>query len=402
MKSLCAALALLIAAADVAGAQTQRRGFAVRITAPADGSIVLGRTRIAAEIEIASPELVERVEFSVDDEVVFVDREAPWECTHDFGEESRPWIVRAVAHHREEVTVEDTVVTRHVPFISRERFNRVVMWITARDRDGALLTDLDKEDLRVTEEGAAQEILEFQQDRRPISVALLLDSSQSMRDRLETVHAAASSFVDALRPEDRALVIDFDDKVFLIQELTDDKEAIKGAVRSTEAIGGTAIYDALHAAYRELRDVEGHRVIVLLSDGDDSASRIRRNRILEEVRGGEILVYTIGLGGGAGGPRKGVLKDLAEASGARAFFAGKAERLAEIYAEIAAELLSQFILAYSTENEVWDGRLVEVKVEAKDPTIRVRSKPGYFAVRGDSPGGGGGTSSGMRSNRPGS
>ncbi len=359
----------------------RRRGFEIRVTAPKNGEVVLGRVKITAEVRLERPSDLDRVEFSVDDRVIFVDREAPYEALFDFGEESRSWIVRAAAFLREdELSVSDTVVTRKIEISFFEEVNRVLMWATVVDREDRPVSErLEATDFRVFEDGVEVPLAEFSLEDRPIAVAMLLDSSGSMRDQTKELHRAAASFVRTLRDEDRALVIDFDDKVFLLQDLTSDRAALETAVTSTEALGGTAIYDALHAAYRKLREIDGRKAIVLFSDGDDTSSQFPYERILEEAKSEDVLIYSIGLGGG--NLRKGPLEELAEVTGGRAFFVDEASELTEAYARIAEELRRQYFLSYSSPNTVFDGRWIEIEVRVTGTGRKVRTREGYFAVR---------------------
>jgi VWFA-related protein len=377
-----AALALPLAAQSTGA----RRGFSITITEPRNQSIVVGKTRIAAEIKVESMALVDRVEFVVGDKVIFVDREPPWECLHDFGEESKSWVIRAVAYHREDVSVSDAVITRRVPFTVVERVNRVLLWVSAKASKGGFVTDLGRDDFRVFEEGREQKILEFGREERPITLAIILDSSGSMRDKLSEVHAAASAFVDTLREADRALVIDFDDKVFLLEDLTSDRERLKRAIESTEAIGGTALYDVMHVTYRKIGKIEGRRAIVLLSDGEDTASHFKHDRVIEEAKSNNTLIYAIGLVGGGAGVRRNLLQEFAEVTGGRVFFVKQADELGEVYQRIAEELRSQYYITYSTTNETWDGRWVDLRVETTREDLKLRTRSGYFAVRAGEPG----------------
>jgi VWFA-related protein len=287
---------------------------------------------------------------------------------------------RTIAHHIEGITVSDVVVTRQVSLAYVEEVNRVILWATVTDKQDNLITGLTKEDFKVSEDGVEQQILEFYPEDRPITLAILLDSSGSMREKMREVHSAAGAFVETLRPEDRAMVIDFDDKVFLIQDLTADHDDLREAITTTQALGATSIYDAMHAAFRKIKDIKGRRAIVLLSDGDDTASQFSYQRVLEEAKAHNVIIYGIGLGGG---DRK-VLKEFPEVTGGRAFFVDKAEELAGVYERIALELRRQYYLTYSTTNEEWNGRWVKVQVEADDPKYRVRARRGYFAVKSDS------------------
>jgi Ca-activated chloride channel family protein len=356
-----------------------RRGFSITITDPPNQSIVLGRTRITADVKVDDPRRIDRVEFLVDDEVVFVDREPPWECSYDFGEETGSRIIQAVAYHREAVKVSDTVITRRMGFTA-VRVNRVLLWVSATDKSDELIGDLTRDDFRVYENDVPQEVLEFFKEERPITMAFLLDSSGSMQTKLKEVHDAASAFVGTLRPDDQALVIDFDDKVFLTQELTSDHAALKEAITSTEAMGGTAVYDALHAAYRKLGKLQGRKVIILLSDGADTFSEFGYKRVLEEARGNDTMIFSIVIGG-EGGADKDAPRAFSEATGGRFFYVRQAAELAGVYEKIAEELRTQYFLAYSTSNEVWDGRWMKIRVESTRPGVTVRSRSGYFAVR---------------------
>jgi Ca-activated chloride channel family protein len=372
-----AVLALAITTQATAQDAEKRRGFSIHIVAPAADDFVVGRTAIRADVQAEVATDVDRVEFLVKDKVIFVDREPPYECVHDFGDESKAWVIRAVLYHREGFSVSDVIVTRKITIESFEEVNRVILWVTVTDRSDKLVGDLTKESFTVFEDGAPQTIRDFLLEDRPITMAIVLDSSGSMRDAMPEVHQAASSFVETLRPQDRALVIDFDDKVFLLQELTSDQALLKEAVTSTEALGSTALYDALHAAFRKLRGIEGRKAIVLLSDGDDSSSQFAYARILEEAKAQSVLMYGIGLGD----VKKSVLKEFSETTGGRAFFVGKASELAEVYRKIAEELRRQYYLSYSTTNTKWDGRFIKLEVKSKNPDWSVRSRRGYFAVR---------------------
>jgi len=377
-RLLLAFLLLAIAFPATAQDAEKRRGFSIRIVSPEPDTFVVGRTTIRAEVKADTPGDVDRVEFLVKDKVIYVDREPPYECVHDFGEESKAWVIRAVMYHREGFSVSDIIVTRKLTIESFEEVNRVILWVTVTDRSDRLVGDLTQDNFSVFEDGAQQTIRDFVLEDRPITMAIVLDSSGSMRDAMPEVHQAGAAFVETLRPQDRALVIDFDDKVFLLQELTSEQAALKTAVTSTEALGSTALYDALHAAFRKLKGIEGRKAIVLLSDGDDTSSQLAFERILEEAKAESVLLYAIGLGD----VRKSIMKDLSETTGGRAFFVAKASQLADVYRKIAEELRRQYYLSYSTTNKVWDGRFIKLEVKSKNPDWSVRARRGYFAVRG--------------------
>jgi len=382
-----AAVAVLAAVLFLAGpaapfAQTTppsaRRGFIVEIIEPLDDAIVMGSARIAAQVKTRSPGEVLEVTFYVDDEKLFVDREAPYQTVHDFGPDPRSVVIRAVATHVAGYSVEDIVITRRLKLSYVVEVRRVVLTLTVVDGNGTPVAGLTREDFRVHEDGKKQEIMEFAVEQRPLRIALILDTSGSMRQELPQVQLAAAGFLDVLLPPDRAMVVDFDDQVMLLQDLTDTREDLKDALMSTFARGGTAMYDAIHATLRRLAKQDERKAVVLLSDGGDTASVLDKDRALEATRTGDVLIYAIGLGNAD----RSVLRTVARESGGRAFFADKAEELAGIYQRIAEELRNQYVITYSSTRPEYDGKWREVKVTytgSGDYTVRTR--PGYYAVR---------------------
>ena len=381
MRRATALLAIAALAAPLpalAQGKPERRGFSIAITEPKNDDFVLGKAKIAAEVKIDSPSDLDRVEFAVGGKVVFVDRAAPFEFVFDFGPETRSYVIRATAWHRDGISTSDTVVTRKVVGLQIEEVNRVLLWATVETKAKQPMAGLTREQFRVLEDGVEQTLLDFYPEDRPITLALLLDSSGSIREALADVHEGALGFIDELKAEDRALVIDFDDKVYLLQDLTSDKAALREAASSTEALGDTAIYDALHAAFRKLRGIDGRKAIVLLTDGDDTSSQFPFERVLEEAKTQDVLIYAIGLGPSV---RKGPLKEFTDATGGRAYFVDKAKELVAAYKAIAAELRAQYYLSYQSPLTEYDGRWVKIDVATTLPDLTVRAKRGYYAVK---------------------
>ena len=164
---------------------SKRKGFEIAITSPLNGDFRFGRSEITAEVKIDDPSLVEKVEFYVDDKLVFIDKEAPYSCVYDFGTEPRSFVIKAKAYHKEGVTVTDTSITRRVILNYQVQINRVVLNATAQDSEHRFSLGLQKEDFRLEEDGAPQELLDFYLEKRPVTLCLILDSSGSMQPRME-------------------------------------------------------------------------------------------------------------------------------------------------------------------------------------------------------------------------
>jgi len=358
--------------------------LAIRITNPLRDEFRFGRAEITAEVTAADPSLIEKVEFYADDKLIFIDTEAPYQCLFDFGTEPHSWVLRAVATHREGVTVTDSVILRRVVLNYAVNVNRVIVYTTARQKGGdhGVVSDLKKEDLVLEEDGTKQTILDFYIEQRPVSLAMILDSSTSMQPSMKTVHAAASRFVDTLGAEDKALVIDFDEKVYLLQDLTSNKDLLRQAITSTNAFGNTALYDALYASYRKLHGIDGRKAIILLTDGEDTASKFSFRRVLDQAKISENIIYPIGLGTSVMDLElRRILKTLAEETGGRAYFPDKVEDLEGVYGEIARELKNQYYITYQPTNENWDGRWRKLRLQSPGRDLDLRTRSGYYAVR---------------------
>ncbi len=358
------------------------RRISVSIVEPVDNDFVFGKSRIAAQVEASREIRGIRVEFWVGGRLIFIDREAPFEAFHDFGEEPRSFVVEAVATGSDGETARATIVTRKLAISYREQVDRVLVTASVTDDDRRFVSGLTRDDFRVLEDDVPQTIIDFAQETRPITLAILIDTSGSMREEIDMVQGAAVSFVETLRPEDRALVIDFDENVYLLQELTNDHDLLRAAIEGTDAEGGTAFYDAMFAAYRRLKKIVGRKAIVLLTDGADTNSRFSFQRIVEWTRTNDVSVYSIGLGATVldVGVR-GSLKQIAEDTGGRSYFPGSGGGLEEIYRQIATDLRSQYYLTYASTNLASDGSWRKIRVETTSKGARVKARKGYYAVK---------------------
>ena len=383
IAGILVAAAQLAAAAETPQAQPLPvKKLTVKITEPADNDFIFGKTRIAATVEASKELRGARVEFAVGGKLVFIDREPPYEVFHDFGEEPRSWVIEAVAISPEGLEARDTIVTRKLTINYREQVDRVILTASVVDDERKFVAGLGKADFALYEDDVPQAIIDFSQETRPITMAILIDTSGSMREEIDLVQSAAKSFVETLRPEDRALVVDFDENVYLLQELTSDHALLEAAIEGTDAEGGTALYDAVYASYRRLRKIDGRKAIVLLSDGADTNSRFSYQKVLELTRTHDVVFYSIGLGATVldVGVR-GSLKQLADETGGRSYFPRVAGELEDIYKQIAEDLRSQYYLTYSPTNRATDGTWRKIRLETTAKGAKVKTRKGYYAVK---------------------
>jgi Ca-activated chloride channel family protein len=284
-------------------------------------------------------------------------------------------------------------VAKQAPQESDERIRldvtRVQLLFTVTDKKGRFVTNLAKNDFEIFETRKPQSIVEFTAETDlPLRLAILIDTSNSIRERFRFQQEAASDFVNTvIRPhEDRAVVVSFDTAPELVADLTDDTEKLNAAIKGLRPGGGTALYDAIFFACRDklMQDQPRHkfrRAMVILSDGDDNQSRWTRDQALEMAHKADVVIYSIStnrLGIESDGDK--VMKYFAEQTGGQVFFPFKAQDMAQSFENIANELRHQYNVLYRPEPLKTDGLYhpVDVKVRGRKDLV-VRARHGYYA-----------------------
>ncbi len=263
--------------------------------------------------------------------------------------------------------------------------------MTVTDKKGRFVTDLTQQDFEVVESKKKQTILEFvAENNLPLRLAIVVDTSNSIRDRFKFQQEAASEFVKSvIRPKtDRAIVVGFDNSAQLLADLTDDVGKLEAAIRGMRPGGGTALYDAIYFACRDklMQDqpmYKFRRALVLLSDGDDNASRYTRDQALEMAQKADVVLYTISTNI-TRIPTDGdkVLKYLSQETGGVTFFPFRVTDLTQSFENIANELRSQYAILYRPEPLKLDGLYHPVEIRIKNrKDLLVRTRKGYFTPR---------------------
>lgn len=267
---------------------------------------------------------------------------------------------------------------------------RVNMLFTVTDKRGKFVTDLTRDDFEVFERKNPQKILEFTAESDlPLRLAILVDTSNSIRDRFHFQQEAATEFVNSVvREQDKAIVVGFDTASQLSVDLTNSTEKLAKGIRELRPGGGTALYDAIFFACREKLMLDQplykfRRAMVVLSDGEDNQSRYSRDQALEMAQKADVVIYTISTNISRI-PTDGdkVMRYFAEQTGGVAFFPFQAKELSQSFENIANELRHQYNLFYRPEPERNDGQFhpVEIKVQGRKGLI-VRARKGYYARR---------------------
>ena len=269
------------------------------------------------------------------------------------------------------------------------RVDLVNVLMTVTNKKHHLVTDLTKDDFQVFEDSKPQTIRYFSRETSlPVRIGVLIDTSNSVRDRLRFEQEAAVDFLNTtLRPgTDMAYVEAFDVEVQMVQDYTDDMEKLSKAIGSLLAGGVTSLYDAIYFSCKEKMlffpppEPYLRRIMIIISDGGDNQSERTREEALAMAQRAEVTIYTISTNR-SGLPGRGdkVLRRLAEETGGRAFLPFEASDLAANFHEISRELRSQYSLAYISTNRAHDGAFRTITIEPPEKRLRVRAKAGYFA-----------------------
>ncbi|MFN8007192.1 MAG: VWA domain-containing protein [Terriglobia bacterium] len=260
---------------------------------------------------------------------------------------------------------------------------------TVTEGNNRFVSNLNKEDFQVEEDGKPQEIGYFAKEvTLPLTLGLLIDTSPSVESILETEKTTAVEFLRAvLRKQDLALVMNFDRSVTLVQDFTADLRRLEKAIRSVSIGGGTSVHDAIYLASDEkLKAETGRKAIILISDGSDTTSKLKMKEALEAAQRADIIIFAIStpvigplmMGGGDSG----VLKKYADSTGGRAFFPSKAQEFQKCFDAIQDELRSQYVLSYTSTNANKDGSFRSIKISVLNQKgLKVRAKKGYYAPK---------------------
>jgi VWFA-related protein len=281
---------------------------------------------------------------------------------------------------------DDTITT------IRKRVDEVNVVFTVTDKREHFVKDLTQNDFRVYDDNKPVLSIESfsRQTNLPLRVGLLIDASNSVRDRFKFEQEAAIEFLNQIiRPRyDKAFVIGFDTTPEVTQDFTDSAEQLSKGVRMLRAGGGTAMYDAIYYACRDKLmgvdkgQIATRRAIILLSDGEDNQSRVSREEAVEMAQRAEVIIYAISTNT-SGLKLRGdkVLEHFAEQTGGKAFFPFKIEDVANAFTEISDELRSQYAISYKPADFTADGKYRKIEILADNKKYHVRARKGYYAPK---------------------
>src|ERR1022692_1004758 len=272
--------------------------------------------------------------------------------------------------------------------VIREHVDRVPVLFTASDHRNKFINDLARSDVQVFDNKKKQEIVEFTKETDlPLRVGLMIDTSNSIRDRFKFEQEAAIEFLRSMvRPgKDQVFLMSYDTNVEMVQDFTDDIDKLTRGIRSLKAGGGTSLYDAIYEGARDkfLHSPESEsvrRVLIVIGAGDDNQSRASREETLAMVQRAEATIFTVGTNySGSEMPGDKVLRRFATETGGRSFAPFRMQDMTSSFQDITQELRSQYSLVFKP-NTPRDGSFHVIQVASQRKGVTVRARKGYFAT----------------------
>jgi VWFA-related protein len=379
---------------DSSGEEIARDGYTLNVgrerffvslvpVSPSEGNG--GQVRVAAELNIPSDGELERLELFWNDQLLGTLYEEPYELWVSLDTTEQFGYLRALA------TLGDGSQAEDLEFVNTPEFGTVVkvtaieLPITVLDRGGNPVQDLTKENFSVFEDKVEQEISHFSlhQDL-PVRMGMVIDTSGSMEDTLPTVQRVVMGFLrNLLRPRDRAFIETFSDRPDLLAGFTADFTTIENALLALYPDRATALYDAVIMGLFQFSGVSGRRAMVVLTDGEDTASENSFDDALGYAQRMGVTIYTIGVSIPATKvTTRWQINKLASATGGQSFFVSEKSGLEKIYAEIDRELRTQYLIAYTSNSEKPADELRRIKVEVDRKGLKVRTISGYYPTSG--------------------
>jgi Ca-activated chloride channel family protein len=288
--------------------------------------------------------------------------------------------VRASAFDDTGYEASDLVFLSGDRFIEQIEVNLVELPVSVSDAGGVPVTDLAEKDFTVLENGTPQKISSFSfATNLPLSIGVLLDHSGSMEKRMKDAKdAAASFFKSVIRPGDRAFIGAFASDPTRNAPFVSDLSTLSAQVEAVpDAGGGTALYDAIVTGLYRFRNIQGRKALVIISDGEDTTSRLTYDDMLIYARASRVPLYFIGIGFTFGGD-SGRMKSLAAETGGVAYMIRNVNQLGETYKALEKELRTQYLLSYHTESSTKDQAYRTIDVKVARPGVRVRTIRGFI------------------------
>jgi len=351
----------------------------VRFLSPEQGALLIGTTDVRFEVIDDEPE-VDRIDLYVQGRLIGSAFSPEWSLSWDAPSEAAGSELVAVAFSGDHLVEKSRLATYEAAFSGEIQVSVVQLFPVVLDRKGRYVRDLSRGDFTVLDQGEPVEIESFATEALSLSVAVVLDTSGSMFDRLGLVQDASCGFVDSLGGNDQVAVYDFNHAVREVVAPTQDRDHAKDGIRSLSADGGTALYDAVCNVLAEVRSIPGRKAVFLFSDGLDEHSVATLQHTIRAAREAEAIIYAVGAASGKGmAEARDDLRQLAEETGGEAHFITRLKDLPAVFDNVLSHLRAQYVLSYPPPPGPSGVRSLEVLVPQQKYSVRCRKSYQHIA-----------------------
>jgi Ca-activated chloride channel family protein len=379
-------LALMLVGAALASRTSQ--ALEVTIIQPSPLEPIFGEVEVVASTVSNRP--IQSLELFVDDRSLGRLVQPPYRWIVDLGNQSSGHLLRVIAIDVDGLSAESLLSTPDVRIDERVDLELQQLFVTVT-RQGETVDALNRTDFAVSDRGEPQTLVTFERGDVPLTAVVLVDTSESMRgEELEAALESTRGFIDGMRPLDQAMLLLFSDQIVRVTSMTGFQDVLSSALTNVTARSGTALNDHFYVAFKLLERRQGRRVIMVLSDGLDSASVLSMRQVLSTAKRSQSLVYWLRLpsSGGdhtstwknAAGFRKERLlfEKIVDQSGGQIIELSGVESAAAAFANVLEELRAQYVLGYYPTTRSDDATWHPVRVRARGAGLKVRTRSGYI------------------------
>jgi|GEM_PF-747942 len=354
----------------------------LRLLSPT-GPYLFGKQRVELEVSLPSGDEVKNLDIFLDGGLRKAFSEPPYALDEDFGEEIRAHSLLVTVETHEDRAARLSWISRPASLQGHVEVSLVSVNVAILAPEGRFLDGLSLSDFTLMEDGVPQTLVHFDREPTPASIALALDSSESMQGTLWSAQKAANDFIASLPSYYKVCVIGFADSVRVARDFTYDRRGLSYAVSSLKPAGGTALYDTLEATTRQLASRPDRKVAVLFTDGgesqvtDDQAGSARLTQSLQTAREAGVTFYTVAFGPHSAA---GLLQRIAEETGGASYDSRDPTALRSIFESIGQALNHQYTLSYYPTRPLSEGGWRNITIQVRAPGATVRARPGYLAT----------------------
>jgi VWFA-related protein len=372
-------------AAETPSVQTAKKTSPprVRFISPVYDDIWIGIKEIEVKIENVKPEQIRSVSFFLDDRLIKELLEPPFRFKFNFGQVPKNRKLEVLVKLRNKKTLRKRLRSYHLDDSQVVEVLDVMVPVVVTDRSGNYVSNLKKEDFVILENGEPQEITYFSRSgKSSFHLALLIDISASMRDKISKVKAVAQQFLQQLMgKDDQALIVFFNHEVFEDSDFTNDINELENALSIAFPYGATALYDAVAYSVKIMKSIIGHNIIILFSDGEDNSSAIDPFTLTNIVKRSNSVIYSIGKKSYMQGydQYQDTLRKISLSSGGMTFFLEDVKEVQRVYHKIRKDIKAKYLLRFSPKDKKKRNRFREITVKLKKRRgCKVRTMKGYY------------------------